>query len=143
MKNPFTGCFMKRRKGKTEESEKEYLLSCDFGYDITSPIPSVEPVHKSFHSIAPAVVGTVVKLFPEERLEVAEFISGITDEDGRTIGIKCRIKTDPKITMYFGIPEDPAWEVDLVCEKAVFVEFNKYENGKNTHNYRRLLLTEK
>ena len=143
MKNPFMGCFMKRRKGKTEESEKEYLLSCDFGYDITSPIPSVEPVHKNSHCIVPAVVGTVVKLFPEERLEVAEFVSGITDEAGRTIGMKCRIKTDPKIIRFFGIPEDPAWEADLICDKAVFVEDSKYENGKNTHTYRRLLLTEK
>ena len=26
-----------------EETKKEYELSCDFGYDITSPVPSVEP----------------------------------------------------------------------------------------------------
>lgn len=143
MKNPFKGFFMKRRKGKTAGSEKEYLLCCDFGYDITSPIPSVEPVHKNSHCVVPAVVGTVVKLFPKERVEVAEFVSGITDEDGQTIGLKCRIRTDPEITGFFGIPEDPAWEVDLICEKVVFADYNRYENGKNTHNYRRLLLTEK
>ena len=103
----------------------------------------MEPVHKNSHCVVPAVVGTGVKLFPEERHEVAEFVSGIADEDGRTIGLKYRIKTDPEITGFFGIPEDPGWEVDLICEKAVFVENSKYENGKNTHNYRRLLLTEK
>ena len=32
------------------------------------------------------------------------------------------------------------WEVDLYCGKAVFAEDNNYENGKNTHTYRRLLL---
>ncbi len=40
-------------------------------------------------------------------------------------------------------PEDPRWEVDLVCGKAVFAENSSYENGKNTHAYRRLLLTGK
>lgn len=143
MKNPFSHFFMKHRKGKTEESEKEYFLCCDFGYDITSPIPSVEPVHENSHCIVPAVVGTEVKLFPGERHEVAEFVSEIMDEEGRTIGLKCRIKTDPKILRFFGISEDSAWETDLICEKAVFVEDSKYENGKNTHTYRRLLLTEK
>ena len=143
MKNPFSHFFMNHRKGKTEESEKEYFLCCDFGYDITSPIPSVEPVHENSHCIVPAVVGTLVKLFPGERHEVAEFVSEIVDEEGRTIGLKCRIKTDPKILRYFGISEDSAWDIDLICEKVVFVEDSKYENGKNTHTYRRLLLTEK
>ena len=143
MKNPFKRVFIKHRKEKTEESEKEYLLSCDFGYDITSPIPSVEPVHKNSHCDVPAVVGTMMKLFPGEGYEVAEFVSEIGDEDGRTIGLKCRIKPDPKIIEFFGITEDPAWEMDLILDKAVFVEDNKYENGKNTHTYRRLLLTEK
>ena len=49
--------------GKTE---KEYELCCDFGYDITSPIPSAEPVHKNSHCVVPAVVGTTVELFPGE-----------------------------------------------------------------------------
>ena len=155
MKNPFRRFFTKARegkqdqagktdcKGKTKEAEKEFLLSCDFGYDITSPIPSVEPVHKNFHCVIPAVVGTVVKPFPEEGYEVVEFVSGITDEDGRTIGLKCRLRQDPRIIRYFNIPDDPMWETDLICDKAVLLENNKYENGKNTHTYRRLLLTEK
>ena len=143
MKNPFSHFFMKHRKGEKVESEKKYFLCCDFGYDITSPIPSVEPVHENSHSIVPAVVGTVVKLFPGERHEVAEFVSEIVNEEGRTIGLKCRIKPDPKITRFFGVSGDPAWEIDLICEKVVFVEDSKYENGKNTHTYRRLLLTEK
>ncbi len=142
MKDSFMDIFMKWRKRKTKEPEKEFFLCCDFGYDITSPIPSVEPVHKNFHCVVPAVVGTTVKLFPKERFEVAEFVSGITDEDGRTIGLKCRIKPDPKIIRYFKLPEDPGWETDLICDKAVFVENSKYENGKNTHNYYRLILTE-
>ena len=142
MTNPFRHFFMKHRKGKTEEAKK-YFLCCDFGYDITSTIPSVEPVHKKSHCIVSAVVGTLVKMFPGERYEVAEFVSEIVDEEGRTIGLKCRIKPDPKIIRFFGISEDPAWEIDLICEKVVFVEDSKYENGKNTHTYRRLLLTEK
>ena len=136
---PFIDFFMKHRKRKT----KEYLLCCDFGYDITSPMPSAEPVHKNSHCVIPAVVGTAVKLFPNERFEVAEFVSSITDEDGQTIGLKCKIKIAPKITRLFDIPEELAWEVDLICEKVVFVEDSKYENGKNTHTYHRLLLTEK
>ena len=32
------------------------------------------------------------------------------------------------------------WEVDLICGKEVFAEENSYENGKNTHTYRKLLL---
>ena len=133
---------MKHRKGKTEEAKK-YFLCCDFGYDITSPIPSVEPVHENSHCIVPAVVGTLVKLFPGERYEVAEFVSEISDDEGRTIGLRCRIKPDPEIIRFFGISEAPAWEIDLICEKVVFVEDSKYENGKNTHTYRRFLLTEK
>ena len=77
MKNPFKHFFMRNRKEKMEESEKEYLLCCDFGYDITSPIPSVEPVHSNSHCLVPAVVGTSAELFPGERDEAAEFISYI------------------------------------------------------------------
>ena len=141
MKNPFRGFRMKHREGETEEPE--FLLCCDFGYDITSPIPSVEPVHQNSHSVVPAAAGTSVRLFPKERLEIAEFISAIKDENGRTVGLKCRIRTDPKVIAYFGIPEEPAWEVDLICDKAVFADDSRYENGKRTHSYRRLLLTEK
>ena len=36
----------------------KYSLSCDFGYDVTSPIPSVEPVHSNSHCLVPAVIGT-------------------------------------------------------------------------------------
>ena len=120
MTNPFRHFFMKHRKGKTEEAKK-YFLCCDFGYDITSPIPSVEPVHKNSHCTLPAVVGTVVKLFPGERYEVAEFVSEISDDEGRTIGLRCRIKPDPEIIRFFGISEAPAWEIDLICEKVVWV----------------------
>ena len=83
-----------------------------------------------------------MKLFPgdREQYEFAEFISFITDEDRRNIGIKCRIKPDPKIIEFFGGQEDMGWEVNLICGKVFFAEDSKYENGKNTHTYRRLLL---
>lgn len=132
MKNPFSFFLHKQ--------QKEYYLSCDFGYDITSPIPSVEPVHNNSHCVVPAIAGTTVKLFPKERTEIAEFGSYIMDENQRIIGLKCRIKQDPKISEFFGIPEDPGWEVDLICGKDVFIDNNKYENGKNTHTYYRFLL---
>ena len=142
MNNPFSRLFNKCRKEKKEEAEKEYFLCCDFGYDITSPIPSVKPVHKNSHNIVPAVVGTTVKLFPgePERYEFAEFISFIEDENRRIIGMKCRIKPDPIIIKVLGGPEDMGWEVDLICGEVVFVDDSNYENGKNTHTYRRLLL---
>ncbi|MBQ3404502.1 MAG: hypothetical protein IJG63_03680 [Oscillospiraceae bacterium] len=83
-----------------------------------------------------------MKLFPgdRERYEFAEFVSFIMDENRRITGIKCRIKADPKIIRFFGCPENTGWEVDLICGKEVFVEDSNYENGKNTHTYRRLLL---
>ncbi len=143
MKNPFKSIYKKNQKEKTEESKKEYCLSCDFGYDITSPIPSVESVHNNSHCVVPAVAGTTVKLFPKERTEIAEFGSHILDENQRSIGLKCRIKQDPKISEFFGIPEDPGWEVDLICGKVKFIDLNKYENGKNTHTYYRFLLQDK
>ena len=122
--------------------EKEYYLYCDFGYDITSPIPSVEPLHKNSHCCVPAVVGTTVKLFPgySERYEFAEFVSYIMDENGQIQGIKCQIRPDTKIIELLGDPENLVWEVDLICGKEVFAEDNNYENGKNTHTYRKLLL---
>ena len=142
MRNPFSRLLFKGKKEKRAEREKEYYLCCDFGYDITSPIPSVVPVHKNSHCIVPAVVGTTVKLFPgdRERYEFAEFVSFIIDENKQIIGIKCRIKPDPKIVKFLGCPDNPWWEVDLICGKEVFVEDSNYENGKNTHTYRRLLL---
>ena len=145
MKNLF-GCFFnKDKKDKIYEEDKEYYLCCDFGYDVTSPIPSVEPFHKNSHCLVPAVVGTTVKLFPgdPERFEYAEFVSFIIDENRQKNGIKCRIRPDAKIIEFFGDPENLIWEVDLICGKEVFVEDNNYENGKNTHTYRRLLLNTK
>ena len=142
MKNPFGRLFRRAEDEKEKQAEDEYTLCCDFGYDITSPIPSVEPVHKNSHCVVPAVVGSTVKLFPgdRERYEFAEFVSFLTDENGRITGIKCRIKPDPKIAKLLGWPEDAGWEADLICGKAVFAEDSSYENGKNTHTYRRLLL---
>ena len=142
MKNPFGSLLYRDRKGKKEEAEIEYCLCCDFGYDITSPIPSVVPVHKNSHNVVPAVVGTTVKLFPgdPERFEFVDFISLIEDGNGQVTGMKCRIKPDPKIIEFFGGQEDMGWEVDLICGKVFFAEDSKYENGKNTHTYRRLLL---
>ena len=121
---------------------KEYVLCCDFGYDVTSPLPSVEPLHKNAHCLVPAVVGTAVKLFPgdPERFEYAEFVSFLTDENGQIAGMKCRIRPDTIIISLLGGAEDLVWEVDLLCGKEVFAEDNSYENGKNTHTYRRLLL---
>ncbi|MBR2834216.1 MAG: hypothetical protein IKE43_00675 [Coriobacteriales bacterium] len=128
-----------------EETEKEYELCCDFGYDITSPIPSVEPLHKNFHCLVPAVVGTTVELFPgePERYEFAEFVSFLMDENRRITGIKCRIKVNPRIIQFFDGLEDLEWDVDLFCGKEVLLEDNSYENGKNIHIYRRLLLQDK
>ena len=125
-----------------EETKKEYVLCCDFGYDITSPVPSVEPVHRNSHCLVSAVVGTTVELFPgePERYEFAEFVSYITDKSGQNVGIKCRIKPNPRILEFFGGMEDQVWEADLFCGKEVWAEDNRYENGKNTHTYRRLLL---
>ena len=90
MKNPFGRLFRRGKEEKEEREETEFTLCCDFGYDITSPIPSVEPVHKNSHCVVPAVVGTTVKLFPgdRERYEFAEFVSFLTDENGRITGIK-------------------------------------------------------
>ena len=143
MKNPFRRFIHKDKKEKVEE--KAYYLCCDFGYDITSPIPSIEPLHKNSHCCVPAVVGTTVKLFPgdSERFEFAEFVSYIMDENGRAQGIKCRIRPDTKIIELLGDPENLVWEVDLICGKEIFAEDNNYENGKNTHTYRRLLLQTK
>ena len=137
------GIFRKKnKKEKAEAEEKAYELCCDFGYDVTSPIPSVEPLHKNSHCVVPAVVGTTVELFPNdpERYEFAEFVSFITDDNEQIIGIKCRIKPNPMIMHFFGDSEDLVWEVDLLCGKEVYAEDNKYENGKNTHIYRKLLL---
>ena len=130
------------RKGRAEETGTEYWLSCDFGYDITSPIPSVEPVHRNSHCVVPAAAGTAVKLFPGEWNEIAEFVSLITDEDGRTAGMRCRIRRDPKLIRILGLPDDPVWEGELICGKAVMADENAYENGKNTYTYHRLLLTD-
>ena len=140
MKNPFRRFIHKDKKEKVEE--KAYYLCCDFGYDITSPIPSIEPLHKNSHCCVPAVVGTTVKLFPgdSERFEFAEFVSYIMDENGHAQGIKCRIRPDTKIIELLGNPESLVWEVDLICGKEVFAEDINYENGKNTHTYRKLLL---
>ena len=145
MKNVFGNFFKKVKKEKVSKGEKEYYLCCDFGYDITSPIPSIEPVHKNSHCLVPAVVGTTAKLFPgdPERFEYAEFVSFITDKTGQINGIKCRIRPDTKIAGLFGDPEDLLWEVDLICGKEVFAEDNNYENGKNIRTYRRLLLQAK
>ena len=139
------GIFKKKKKEKAEAAEKAYVLCCDFGYDVTSPIPSVEPLHKNYHCFVPAVAGTTVELFPNdpERYEFAEFVSFLKDESGQNAGIKCRIKPNPMIMQFFGDSEDLTWEVDLLCGKEVFVEDNKFENGKNTHTYRRLLLQAK
>jgi|GEM_PF-3231385 hypothetical protein len=137
-------CYDKKDK-KEQAAGAEYYLCCDFGYDVTSPIPSTEPLHKNSHSIVPAVVGTTVRLFPgeAERFEFAEFVSCIMDENGQIHGMKCRIRPDDKIIRFFGSPEDLVWEVDLIFGKEVFAEDNHYENGKNTHTYRRLLLQAK
>lgn len=135
--------FRKNRKDTTVRKQKEYILSCDFGYDITSPIPSVEPVHENSHCDVPAVVGTTVKLFPPKGLEVAEFVSYLKDEDGVINGVRCRIRPDPDISVYLCIADDPAWEVDLVCGKPESIDDNRYEFGKNTHTYKRLLLLQK
>ena len=145
MKNVFSRFFRKDEKEKVNEEEKEYCLCCDFGYDITSPIPSIEPLHKNSHCVVPAVAGTTVKLFPgdPERFEYADFVSFTTDENGQINGIKCRIRPDNKIIEFLGDPENLIWEVDLVCGKEVYVEDNNYENGKNTHTYRKLLLQTK
>ena len=90
----------------------------------------------------PAVVGRAVKLFPgdTERYEFAEFDSYILDENGQVSGMKCRIRPDTGIIELLGGREDLVWEVDLICGKEVFAEENSYENGKNTHTYRKLLL---
>ena len=140
MKNPFRRFIHNDKKENAEETE--YCLCCDFGYDVTSPIPSVEPLHKNSHCCVPAVVGTAVKLFPgdPERFEFAEFVSYITDECNQVRGIKCRIRPDTKIIELLGDPENLIWEVDLICGKEIFVEDSSYENGKNTHTYRKLLL---
>ncbi len=124
------------------KAEEAYELCCDFGYDVTSPIPSAEPVHRNFHSVVPAVVGTTAELFPgvPERYEYAEFVSFLKDDDGQSTGMKCRIKPSPRIIRLLGGGDGPIWEVDLLFGKAVFVDFNDYKNGKNTHTYRRLLL---
>ncbi len=145
MKNLFNRFLKKDKKEAFNEEEKEYYLCCDFGYDITSPIPSVEPLHKNSHCLVPAVVGTTVKLFPgdPERFEYSEFVSFIRDENRKIVGIKCRIRPDIKIIRFFGDSENLVWEVNLICGKEVFVENNNYENGKNTHTYRRLLLQTK
>ena len=145
MKNVFSSFFRKDEKEKVNKEEKEYCLCCDFGYDITSPIPSIEPLHKNSHCVVPAVAGTTVKLFPgdPERFEYADFVSFTTDENGQINGIKCRIRPDNKIIEFLGDPENLIWEVDLVCGKEVYVEDNNYENGKNTHTYRKLLLQTK
>ena len=142
MKNLLKATFMKRKQDKTEEQEKKYLLVCDFGYEVTSPIPSVEPHNRNYHCEVPAVVGAEVMLFPGERLELAEFISPVTDEDGETIGIKCRIKIDPEIFRILKEPVAPGYEVDLICNKEVLIAGDDYENGKNTYTYYRLLITE-
>ncbi|MBR0135338.1 MAG: hypothetical protein IJM18_03990 [Clostridia bacterium] len=128
-----------------ERAEKEFVLCCDFGYDVTSPIPSAEPVHRNAHCLVPAVVGTTVELFPgePERYEFAEFVSFLTDENDRTVGVRCRIKPDPKILQFFGAMDDLVWEADLILGKEVWAENNSYENGKNTHTYRRLHLLAK
>ena len=123
----------------------KYSLSCDFGYDVTSPIPSVEPIHSNSHCLVPAVIGTKAELFPGERDEIAEFVSCITDEDGQTVGIKVRIGPSAKaikFRRFMGLPDDPGWEADLICGKELFLEDDHYENGKNTHTYRRLILLE-
>ena len=143
MNELFSRFFRKGEERREEETKKGFLLVCDFGYDITSPIPSVEPVHENSHCTVPAVAGTSVRLFGEKGHEIAEFLSPITDEEGRVTGMKCRIRQDPKIYELLGIPVDPGWEVDLVCGKAWFADDSRYENGKNTHTYRRLLLTDK
>ena len=145
MKNVFSSFFRKDEKEKVNKEEKEYCLCCDFGYDITSPIPSIEPLHKNSHCLVPAVVGTTVKLFPgdSERFEYADFMSFLMDGSGQINGIKCRIRPDNKIIEFLGDPENLIWEIDLVCGKEVYVEDNNYENGKNTHTYRRLLLQPK
>ncbi len=145
MKNPFGSLFNRVKKEKPNEEERAYVLSCDFGYDVTSPIPSIEPLHKNSHCLVPAVVGTAVKLFPgdSERYEFAEFVSFITDENSRINGIKCRIRPDTRILRLLGDREDLVWEVDLICGKEVYAEDSRYENGKNTHTYRRMLLQEK
>ena len=145
MKNIFSSIFHKDQKEKVNKEEKEYFLCCDFGYDITSPIPSIEPLHKNSHCLVPAVAGTTVKLFPgdSERFEYADFMSFLMDESGQINGIKCRIRPDNKILEFLGDPENLIWEVDLVCGKKVYVEDNNYENGKNTHTYRKLLLQTK
>ena len=127
------------------DHEKEYELCCDFGYDITSPIPSVEPVHKNSHSVVPAVIGTTAELFPDdpERYEFAEFVSFLTDEEKENTGIRCRIGPSPELLRFFPQLEATVWEVDLLLGKAVFADDNNYSGGKNTHTYRRLLLQEK
>ena len=125
------------------EQEKEYLLQCDFGSDVTSPIPSVEPVHENASALVPAVVGTTVKLFPGKRDETAEFLSYITGEDGQITGVRCCIREASGIYKFLGLPEPPGWEVDLICGKKVYVENSRYENGRNTHTYRSLILLEK
>lgn len=143
MQNPLGRFIHKAKKDKAEE--KEYCLCCDFGYDVTSPIPSVEPLHKNSRCCVPAAVGTAVKLFQgdPERYEYAEFVSFITDENRQVRGIKSRIRPDTKIISLLGDREDLVWEVDLICGKEVFAEDSSYENGKNTHTYRKLLLQEK
>ena len=143
MENPYMKYLHYVHEDKKEKAEeKKYCLCCDFGYDITSPIPSVEPLHKNSHCVVPAVVGSAVKLFPgdTEWYEFAEFDSYILDENGQVSGMRCRIRPDTGIIELLGDREDLVWEVDLICGKEVFAEENSYENGKNTHTYRKLLL---
>ncbi|MBQ1391380.1 MAG: hypothetical protein IIY82_06495 [Firmicutes bacterium] len=136
--------FGKRLSGELPKQgdapDKQYDLECDFGCDITSPIPSVEPIHQNHHCRVPAVVGTTVELFPGERVEIAEFLSYLRDEQGEITGICCRIKENPGLYRFLNLPEPEGWEIELICGKKEYFETSCYENGKNTHLYRSLIL---
>ena len=130
----------KRLMTRSKRVEREFYLSADFGFEVTSPIPQNQPKNNNTTTVIPAVPGTTVMLFPNKRYEMVEFIFYIDDEKGNPCGVKCRIKDYPEIFETFGLPESPVQELELYLDKQLFFDSSSYENGKRTYRYRRYLL---
>ena len=123
-------------------SGKRFLLQCDFGFEITSPIPSIEPSRGTDSNTVPAVPGTTVKLFPGRRTETAQFTSYVVDELGIPCGIRCTVWDYPPALEAIGFPKSPVQELELMVGEKKYFDGSTYENGKRTYTFRRFILLE-
>ena len=136
------GTLLKKLAEHPKQSTRSFRLQCDFGFEVTSPIPSGDPSHGVDSATVPAIPGTNVKLFPGKRPEFAEFTSYVVDELGVPCGIRCTVWDYPPSFVEIGFPKSPVQELELMAGEERFFDNSIYENGKRTYTFRKFTLLE-